>query len=148
MLTLERKKKEHCKVDSEEKYDNVDDVNENDAASNHDSKGSMDPDRISNISNELTCILKELEAFGSDAATPSVPRKVDKAGGSDGHTNNGHCTSPVWQKRRPVHEKQNNVEMSDIRFGTGQRQRTNWYGEMKDSGDGLHTYPGDLYTSV
>ena len=145
MLTLERKKKEY-KPDSEEKYDNVDFVDDTDAISSKGSKGSTDPDRISNISNELTCILKELEAFSSDTATPVVPRKTGKAASANGHAD--LTSSPVWQKRRPPYERQASVEMTDIRPATGQRYRTDWYGEVKDTGDGLRNYSDDLYTSV
>jgi len=145
VLTLERKKKEY-RPDSEEKYDNVDFVDDTDAISSKGSKGSTDPDRISNISNELTCILKELEAFSSDTATPVVPRKTGKAASATGHAD--MASSPVWQKRRPPYERQASVEMTDIRPATGQRYRTDWYGEVKDTGDGLRNYQNDLYTSV
>ena len=134
------------RADSEERYDNVDYINDNEVISCRGSKDSTDPDRISNISNELTCILKELEAFGSDTATPSVPRKTGKTASANGHANS--TSSPVWQKRRPPYERQASMEMTDVQIGTGQRHRTDWYGEMTDSGDGLRKYPDDLYTSV
>ena len=64
MLTLERKKKSSSSErDSEEKYDNADDIMADDDMTATNSKESVDPDQISNISNELTSILKELEAF-------------------------------------------------------------------------------------
>ena len=144
MLTLERKKKEVV-VDSEEKYDNID-YDDNDLRSSHGSKGSTDPDRISNISNELTCILKELEAFSSDTATPSIPRKTGKAASANADTN--IASSPVWQRRRPPYERQASVELTDIHSGTSQRYRTDWYGEITDSGDGLRKHPDNVYTSV
>ena len=144
-MTLERKKKE-AKADSEERYDNVDYADDNDVISSKSSKGSTDPDRISNISNELTCILKELEAFSSDTATPSVPRKTGKAASRNGYANS--TSSPIWQRRQSPCERETTVELTDIRPGTAQRYRTDWYGEIKDSGDGLRKCPDDLYTSV
>ena len=64
MLTLERKKKSSSSErDSEERYDNADDIMADDDMTATNSKESVDPDQISNISNELTSILKELEAF-------------------------------------------------------------------------------------
>eukprot|EP00795_Rhopilema_esculentum_P014688 gene14688-5782_t len=146
MLTLERKKKgkPSSRADSEERYDNVDDeLLGDDDTTTRDSKGSMDPDRMSNISNELTTILKELEAFSSDTTSPTIPRKVGTSTEANGHANK----SPVWQKRRPPYERQGNVEMTDIRFGTVPSSRPNWYGDIKDSGDGLHRCTDDLYTS-
>lgn len=128
-------------------YDKFEYAGEDDIISHHESKESTDPDRISNISNELTCILKELEAFSSDAATPSLPRKVGKPSNVN-KDNSVSSGSPIWQKRRPPYERQENVEMTDVRSETGQQTGPDWYGEMKDSGDGLHTYTDNFFTSV
>ncbi len=123
-----------------ETYDN----NDIDACSSHNTRDSMDPDTISNISSELSSILKELEAF-SEEPTPSLNRKSDINGAA---MIEAKKSPSVWQRRRPPYERQGNVEMKDMHFRTVPSNKANWYGTpMKDSGDGLHKCTDDLQTS-
>eukprot|EP00794_Sanderia_malayensis_P003346 gene3346-3835_t len=146
-LTLERPKEreKRAKAAESETYDNVD----IDAASSNNTRDSMDPDTISNISSELSSILKELEAFSGETS-PCLNRKKEP---SSGAANSDANRSPsVWQRRKApnIAQRQNNVEMRDIHYGTvpSSTSKTDWYGvNLKDSGDGLHKCTDDLYTS-